>query len=511
MKTRILLILLAGLLPAACMQDPFALDNEPQAPTVGYDAESLTRTSVTLTGSLQDATPVAEYGFELAETSFSGGDFAVFANPPKDADNSFSLSVSLKPGAFYVLRAYVSNGALKKYSPEITLKAPATALATVSEVTFADGLLQARVLDDGGRPVHEVGFCWGENPYPSVIRRNRIAATRDASGSFSLNVMELEMGKTYYIVAYAENSDDAAEAYGYSDNPFRLELTDDIPVPIEDPAFASYLVSKFDRDRDGVLSYREISVITTIQVSTDQIHSLKGIGMMPKLSSLTCTGSSSGSGQLEALDLSRNGALAILRCGNNRIASLDLSGNPRLTQVAIDGNPLSELDISRCPDLTTLTALRCAQLATIYVAPAFTRQTHTGFKLERTTSYALAPAAPIPFPDANLRRYLVEQFDKDGDNQISVAESAVITRIDVCTDHVVSLSGIEFLEKLKELRCCGSESGSGRLESLDVSGNPLLEVLHCYGNPSLAKIWLKTGQTIGDFLYDSSVSTLNYK
>ena len=179
--------------------------------------------------------------------------------------------------------------------------------------------------------------------------------------------------------------------------------------------------------------------------------------------------------------------------------------------MAIDGNPLSELDISRCPDLTTLTALRCAQLATIYVAPAFTRQTHTGFKLERTTSYALAPAAPIPFPDANLRRYLVEQFDKDGDNQISVAESAVITRIDVCTDHVVSLSGIEFLEKLKELRCCGSESGSGRLESLDVSGNPLLEVLHCYGNPSLTKIWLKTGQTIGDFLYDSSVSTLNYK
>ena len=66
-------------------------------------------------------------------------------------------------------------------------------------------------------------------------------------------------------------------------------------------------------------------------------------------------------------------------------------------------------------------------------------------------------------------------------------------------------------EKLKELRCCGSESGSGRLESLDVSGNPLLEVLHCYGNPSLTKIWLKTGQTIGAFLYDSSVSTLNYK
>ena len=73
MKRLIPLILLLGLLPAACMQDPVTPDNEPQAPSVGYDEESLTRNSVILTGTLADASGIEEYGFELAETSFSNG------------------------------------------------------------------------------------------------------------------------------------------------------------------------------------------------------------------------------------------------------------------------------------------------------------------------------------------------------------------------------------------------------------------------------------------------------
>ena len=482
MKRLIPLILLLGLLPAACMQDPVTPDNEPQAPSVGYDEESLTRNSVILTGALADASGIAEYGFELAETSFSNGDFAVFSNPPKDADNHFSISAELKPGAFYVLRSYVSSGSAKKYSPVITLKAPATAVATVSEVELSDGQLRASILDDGGRPVKEAGFCWGENPYPSVIKRNKIAAVLDASGSFSLNVTELEGGKTYYFLAYAENSADEEEAYGYSDNPYRLDLSDDFPVTIEDAAFSSYLISKFDRDRDGVLSYKEVTAITTINVSTDNIRSLKGIGMMPKLTSLTCAGSSSGSGQLEELDVSQNAELTVLKCGNNRIANLDLSNNPGLKTLAVDGNPLSSIDISRCPALTGFTALNCTQMSTIYVSPEFTRQTHSGFKVESSSAYALAPSAPIPFPDVNLRRYLIENYDRNHDDQISVAESAYVNEIYVISDYVVSLSGIEFLENLSYLTCRGTEQGSGRIETLDISHNPKLEYLDCQKN-----------------------------
>ncbi len=482
MKRLIPVILLLGLLPTACLQDSISPANEPQAPTVGYDAESLTRTSVILTGSLGKGTDIAEYGFELAETSFSGGEVAVFSNPPKDADNNFSMSVTLKPGGFYVLRSFISNGSVMKRSPEISFKAPATAVATVSEVTYSDGMLHASVLDDGGRSINEVGFCWGESPYPGVIRRNKLASTLDASGTFSLNVTTLEIGKTYYILAYAENSSDGNDAYGYSENPYELVLSDDYPVTIEDPAFSRYLIANFDRNRDGAISYREIAEITAINVSTDDVRSLKGIELMPRLASLTCTGLSSGSGLLEELDVSRNPELTVLKCANNRITALDLSNNPRLKTLAVDGNPLTVLDIWTCPDLTVLTALRCTQLVTIYVAPVFTRQTHDGFKVPDSVTYELAPVAPIPFSDANLRRYLVDRYDNNGDDQISVAESAAITTIDVSTDYVLSMSGIEFLKNLTVLVCCGSEPGNGRLEELDVSQNGKLLYLDCQCN-----------------------------
>ena len=456
MKRLIPVFLLLGLLPAACLQDPVSPANEPQAPTVGYDAESLTRTSVILTGTLGNDTGIAEYGFELAETSFSGGEVAVFSNPPKDADNNFALSVTVKPGVFYVLRSFISNGSVMKRSPEITFKAPATAVATVSEVTYADGFLRASVLDDGGRSVNEAGFCWGESPYPGVIRRNKLAATMDDSGTFSLNVTTLEMGKTYYILAYAENSSDGNDAYGYSENPYELVLSDDYPVSIEDPAFSRYLTAHFDRNRDGAVSYRELAGITAIDVSASDIRSLKGIELMPELT--------------------------VLKCTDNQIAALDLSNNPRLKTLAVDGNPLTVLDLSTCPELTEFSALRCTQLVTVYIAPVFTRLPHEGVKAPATVTFELAPAALIPFPDANLRRYLVDNYDRNHDDQISVAESAAINEIYVITDYVVSLSGIEFLENLSYLTCRGSEAGNGRLASLDVSHNLKLEYLDCQNN-----------------------------
>ncbi|MBR3292282.1 MAG: hypothetical protein IKI66_08910 [Bacteroidales bacterium] len=456
MKRLIPVLLLFGLLPAACLQDSVSPANEPEAPSVGYDAESLTRTFVILTGSLRNGAGIAEYGFELAETSFSGGEVAVFSNPPKDAGNTFSLSVTLKPGVFYVLRSFISNGSVVKRSPEITFKAPATAVATVSDVEFSDGQLRASILDDGGRPVKEAGFCWGESPYPGVIRRNKLAATLDDSGTFSLNVTSLEKGKTYYILAYAENSSDGNDAYGYSENPFVLVLSDDDPVSIEDPAFSRYLTTHFDRNRDGALSYRELAEITAIDVSASGIRSLKGIELMPELTALKCT--------------------------DNQIAALDLSNNPRLKTLAVDCNPLTVLDISTCPDLSEFSALRCTQLVTVYVAPVFTRQPHDGIKVPATVTFALAPAALIPFPDANLRRYLVERYDQNGDDQISVAESAAITTIDVSTDYILSMSGIEFLENLTVLVCRGSERGRGRLDKLDVSWNGKLQNLDCQNN-----------------------------
>jgi hypothetical protein len=46
---------------------------------------------------------------------------------------------------------------------------------------------------------------------------------------------------------------------------------------------------------------------------------------------------------------------------------------------------------------------------------------------------------------------------------------------------------------------------------LDVSENVALTYLYCLSNQLLTEIWLKTGQTIAEFYYDTSITTIKYK
>ena len=164
---------------------------------------------------------------------------------------------------------------------------------------------------------------------------------------------------------------------------------------------------------------------------------------------------------------------------------------------------------------------------------------------------------PIPIPDANFKKYLVEIFDTDQDGEIIQKEAARIKSIEVSTDTISSLQGIEFFTSLTKLSCRGSwdstqgkylgqlesldvskntalthlECGGNQLTVLDVSKNTALTYLYCYNNqltaldvskntaltrlrcrynPYLTEIWLKRNQTIAEFEYDKNVATIYY-
>ena len=161
----------------------------------------------------------------------------------------------------------------------------------------------------------------------------------------------------------------------------------------------------------------------------------------------------------------------------------------------------------------------------------------------------------VQFEDENFKAYCVENFDSDGDGEVSYAEAKVVTRIDVSNKGISSLKGIESFTNLTylgcfsnpfssssnqltsldvshntaltELRCYSSRMtsldvrgctalkqlwcSSNQLTSLDVSHNTALELLYCNSNPTLTEIWLKTGQTVRDFIYDTGVATIKYK
>ena len=97
----------------------------------------------------------------------------------------------------------------------------------------------------------------------------------------------------------------------------------------------------------------------------------------------------------------------------------------------------------------------------------------------------------IPVEDTNFKAYLVENFDTNKDGEISYEEADAITTIDVNTDNIYSMAGIEYCVSLKTLLCSGSISWSneehrhivtGRLTSLDISNNIALTGLDCCGN-----------------------------
>lgn len=93
----------------------------------------------------------------------------------------------------------------------------------------------------------------------------------------------------------------------------------------------------------------------------------------------------------------------------------------------------------------------------------------------------------IIFEDANFKAHLVANFDTDGDGEISYEEALAITMIDVDTDNIESLAGIEHMANLTELNCEGPfvmsgyepEEGRGKLKTLDVSKNTKLTKLYC--------------------------------
>ena len=118
----------------------------------------------------------------------------------------------------------------------------------------------------------------------------------------------------------------------------------------------------------------------------------------------------------------------------------------------------------------------------------------------------------IPIPDPAFKKYLLQEYDTDGDGEISRPEATVIWRISFCTNelNVKSLSGIEYMPGLEEISCTGDfiglELGNhkhfhlsnkyhwdnilgpiGTLETIDVSHNPELRVLRVRDNAALGE------------------------
>ncbi len=93
---------------------------------------------------------------------------------------------------------------------------------------------------------------------------------------------------------------------------------------------------------------------------------------------------------------------------------------------------------------------------------------------------------PMPFEDKTLADWMLANWDMDSDGLISFDEAALVTKIDIRSDDVKSLKGLEYLPNLDTVWCrglsCDLEGGSGALVSVDLSSNHYVTCLDLSNN-----------------------------
>ena len=158
---------------------------------------------------------------------------------------------------------------------------------------------------------------------------------------------------------------------------------------------------------------------------------------LPKLKYLNCY-----SGQITALDVSKNTALQTLDCSNNQLTVLDVSQNKKLQNLECHSNGLTNLDVS---NNTELKELECGynQLSSLDV----TQNTK--------------------LTDLNCNRNQLTELDVSHNTALKIL---------YCENSLTNLDLTSNL-KLAELGCSNNQ-----LQALDVSKNSELKVLTCTNN-----------------------------
>ena len=117
----------------------------------------------------------------------------------------------------------------------------------------------------------------------------------------------------------------------------------------EDAAFREYVLNNIDTNGNGTISERERKAVTSIEITSGSISTLKGVEYFPNLVSLKVLNVG-----LSALDVSSNTVLEELYCSGNSLSSLSVGANQALRELYCNGNSISTLDVSNNATLEKL-------------------------------------------------------------------------------------------------------------------------------------------------------------
>lgn len=232
-------------------------------------------------------------------------------------------------------------------------------------------------------------------------------------------------------------------------------------------ALTSLVVSK---NNLTMLDVTKCNALQEFDCSNNRLTKLY-MGNQPALSSLCCSGNA-----LTALDLTGCGAINMLDCSDNDLIALNIVPVQKLQTLNCSTNALTMLDISNNAALKTLDCSANPSLAKLWVKNEEQLAGVTITKDNTTTTYYNNGGLYIP--DVALKAYLVNNYDDDGDEEISIVEVDNITMVNCSGKGVADLTGLEACTNLVTLNCSNNSITTIKLPSL-----AKLRTLTCNGNP----------------------------
>ena len=187
------------------------------------DVTNVKTTTATLNGEiLTDGTPkYSERGFVYAESSMPTLSSCIqkITSTLTDSKTYSAIVAGLSKGKTYYVRAYAINAGEEAYSTNEVSFTPTDVLPKVStqEVTnisrtTGKATFSGTIVDEGEPAYTERGFVYATTHNPMVETDSVVLASGKGTGEFVANASGLVVGNTYYVRAYATNTQ--GTAYG---------------------------------------------------------------------------------------------------------------------------------------------------------------------------------------------------------------------------------------------------------------------------------------------------------
>lgn len=252
-------------------------------------------------------------------------------------------------------------------------------------------------------------------------------------------------------------------------------------ITFSDSNFKDYIVSNYDTDNDGEISYAEAEAATSIIVDNMGITSLDELKYFSNLTHLECQRN-----QISSLDVTQNKKLRSLKCFDTDITVLDISQNAELNYLECFRAKLTNLDVSNNP---LLIHLYCGdnKITSLDVSNNIMLE-HLHIGGTEFASIDLSNNINLEALFCGYSKLTTIDLTKNVELRVFEIHNANIAELNVSNN-----------TKLYRLQC-----ENNQLTTLDVSNNTSLTDLYCNpmndadGNNLLETIYIANGQVINN-------------